>query len=249
MTEYRSISVPSNVDDEQQMALSMRSCSATTIEHGFPDSQAIHLPMQHDGSDTPSAMDTSIPLVVHHPRPISAAVPRFLTPPMSPAASPSPLLLGSSPPYFPPASPTLSPSGSSSPSLVLSSSPSPSPPLSESWMEIEAPQESSWEVELREELEKELQRMRQVQWEEEIQRERDMQWEKEMQLLERERYEKEMQRLERERYKKLNAMAARKRGIRKQRKDILRQREVVPEWLVKEKLADLENEEFLYGSE
>lgn len=110
-------------------------------------------------------------------------------------------------------------------------------------MEIEAPQESSWEVELREELEKELQRMRQVQWEEEIERERDMQWEREMQR------KKELQRLERERYEKLDAMAARRRGIRKQRKDILRLREVVPEWLVKEKLADLENEEFLYGSE
>lgn len=116
-------------------------------------------------------------------------------------------------------------------------------------MEIDAPQESSWEVELREELEKELQRMRQVQWEEEIERERDMQWEKEMQLLEKERHEKEMQLLERERYKKLDAMATRKRGIRKQRKDILRLREAVPAWLVKEKLADLENEEFLYGLE
>lgn len=91
-----------------------------------------------------------------------------------------------------------------------------------------------------------------MQWEEEIDRERDMQWERLMQRgkeMQREAEMQQLQRLERKRYEKLVAMGARRRGIRKQRKDILRLRGVVPKWLVKEKLADLENEEFLYGLE
>lgn len=87
-----------------------------------------------------------------------------------------------------------------------------------------------------------------MQWEEEIEGERDMLWEKEMQREKERQREAKMERLqqlEMKRYEKLN----RKLGVRKQRKDILRLQGVVPEWLVKEKMADLENEEFLYGIE